>query len=224
METNCESCGSSIFEETGYGIDYCLACGVGKRGSIHPSYEYWTKDTIIPRQIYTRRKRFKKYFFRAMRRQSSNTIPEETWVYLISHGPYQSAQHIQRTLKAARHLKRKCYDSLPFLTAALCPHIQVPVIGESERIRAFEMFDRIDQAIGKGPFVSYLYCLEYILEKMGRHDVCVNINTIQCPKRRTSYKQRLDEIFATPIPPERSVLNHWFRCHKRGGNPVVPSP
>ena len=211
-------CGSSNYEETGYGLDFCLACGVGMRGSIQPENEYWTKDTIMPRQIYTRRKRFKKYFFRAMRRQSSNTIPQETWEYLLARGPFRSAKHIQRVLKSARNLKRKCYDSLPFLTAALCPHIKVPVLTEEERIRAFELFDRIDKAIVKGAFVSYLYCLEYILKKLGRQDVCEHINTIQCHKRRASYKIRLDNIFQSNGIP---VLN-YFRSRKSDENPEVP--
>ena len=155
-----------------------------------------------------------------MRRQSGNTIPQETWEYLLSRGSYRSAKHIQQTLKAARHLKRKCYDSLPFLTAALCPHIVVPVVTEEERVQAFDLFNKIDRAIVKGPFVSYLYCLEYILRKMGRDDVCEHINTIQCPKRRAAYKKRLDNIFHTV---ERSVLS-YFTFHRSGGNLEAPSP
>ena len=188
-------CGSSFFEETGHGLDFCLKCGTGRRGTLQPECSYWLKDTILPRQIYTRRKRFKKYFFRVMRRQSANTIPQETWEYLLARGPYRSSKDIQRTLKSARHLKRKCYDSLPFLTNALCPHIKVPVLTEQDRISAFELFDKIDRSILKGPFISYLYCLEYILHKLGRSDVVNHINIIQCSKRRASYKKRLDDIF-----------------------------
>ena len=116
----------------------------------------------------------------------------------MEHGPYRDAKHVQLTLKQARQLKRKCYDSLPYLTAALCPHINVPCLNESEKERALHMFDRIDRSIRSGPFVSYLYCLEYILKRMQRHDVCIHINRIQCPKRRATYKMRLDEIFGAP--------------------------
>ena len=109
--------------------------------------------------------------------------------------PYRNAKHIQLTLKQARNLKRKCYDSLPFLTSLLCPHIVVPSLDELEKARALQMFNQIDRAIQTGPFVSYLFCLEYILKKMGRADVCVNLNQIQCPKRRAAYTTRLNDIF-----------------------------
>jgi hypothetical protein len=98
-------------------------------------------------------------------------------------------------LKQARHLKRKCYDSLPFLTAALCAHIIVPTLNEIEKGKAIRLFNQIDAAIMRGPFVSYLFCLEYILKKMGRDDMVPYINKIQCPKRREKYKQKLNGIF-----------------------------
>jgi len=156
---------------------------------------YSHQNPIPGHQSYTRLKRFKKYLCRAMRQQSSCTVPRETWDYLLSHRPYRDARHIQLTLKQARALKRKCYDSLPFLTSLLCPHIVVPTLNEMEKARALQMFGQIDQSIQEGPFVSYLFCLEYILKKMGRHDVCANINKIQCPKRRAAYNTRLNDIF-----------------------------
>ena len=64
-----------------------------------------------------------------------------------------------------------------------------------EKAAAMRLFERIDTAITSGPFVSYLYCLEYILERMGRSDVCKHINQIKCPKRRAAYKIRLNAIF-----------------------------
>ena len=222
MSPSACKCGSTSFEETGHGLDFCLQCGLGRRGTLKPECAYWSQDNIIPKQVYTRQKRFKKYFFRVMRRQSANTIPQETWEYLLARGPYRCSKHIQRTLKAARHLKRKCYDSLPFLTDALCPHIKVPVLTENERKIAFDLFDKIDKAIVKGPFVSYLYCLEYILMKMGRSDVCRHINTIQCPRRRTSYKKRLDVIFkyhkSDEIPVVRDLSQFGF-CSRSVGEP-----
>ena len=196
----CSKCGNTDFdEEGGYGIDFCLHCGVGKPGTlVNSNMGYFRADRVLPKQCYTRVKRFKKYLFRAMRQQAASSVPEETWQYLMSRGPYRDAKHVQLTLKQARHLKRKCYDSLPYLTAALCPHVQVPSINETEKDRALHMFQRIDRTIRSGPFVSYLYCLEYILKKLHRKDVCIHINCIQCPKRRATYKMRLDKIFGTP--------------------------
>jgi len=195
MEPECDSCGGSIFEETGYGINFCVHCGMGKPGMpIVNETTFFRSDRVFPKQCYTRLKRFKKYMHRAMRMQSSSTIPQETWQYLLDHRPYTNAQHVQTVLKKARHLKRKCYDSLPFLTNALCPHIEVPELDQKEKARALHMFRKIDRAI-KGPFVSYLYCLEYILRAMGRGDMCPYINRIQCPKRRARYKTKLDGIF-----------------------------
>jgi len=210
--TECSSCGHDSFdEEGGYGLDYCLHCGTGKPGSLmnFRTMNFFRTDRILPKQCYTRLKRFKKYLFRAMRRQAASSVPEETWQYLMDRGPYRGAKHVQLTLKQARHLKRKCYDSLPYLTAALCPHLQVPNIGEAEKERALHMFRRIDRAIRSGPFVSYLYCLEYILQKLHRKDMCTYINRIQCTKRRATYKARLDKIFEAP---ERDTIQDILRC------------
>ena len=130
----------------------------------------------------------------ANRAQSSTTIPEETWQYLIERGPYRDAKHLHRTLKGAKHLKRKCYDSLPFLCSHLC-QTKVPRLSPSEMTRAMELFDWIDRQLSGKTMISYLFCLEYILKKLGRADVCEFINCIQCPKRRATYKMRLDKIF-----------------------------
>ena len=201
----CKECGSDSFVEGGFGLDSCLRCGSTSLGGFGAEVTYWNPNQALPKAFYTRRKRFKKYLSRAMRRQSSSTVPQETWKYLMERGPYRSARHVQQTLKAARHLKRKCYDCLPYLTAALCPGVKVPVLTEAERVRALEMFDRIDIAIKTGPFVSYLFCLEYILKRMGRSDVCDHINRIQCSKRRAAYQRRLDTIFDEPRRPS----NFW---------------
>ena len=117
-------CGSVQFDsEGGYGMAYCLQCGIAKRIDLQTYQSFSSFERIPGHQSYTRRKRFKKYLCRAMRQQSSCTVPRETWDYLLSKRPYRDAKHIQWTLKQARHLKRKCYDSLPFLTAALCPGV-----------------------------------------------------------------------------------------------------
>ena len=155
---------------------------------------YWPRDRIMPRQIYTRRKRFRKYLQRANRQQSANTVPEETWVYLMDRQPFRNAGAVYACLKSARHLSRKCYDSLPLICHHLCKE-PVPSLSEKEVNVAMDLFDRIDQSVEKGPFISYLYCLEYILRQLGREDMVAYINHIKCAKRRRAYKQRLDGIF-----------------------------
>ena len=77
----------------------------------------------------------------------------------------------------------------------------------SEKKNAIDLFGTIDAAVREGPFVSYLFCLEYILRKMGRSDMCTHINKIQCPKRRKKYKARLDEIFGKGA----SILTNLLR-------------
>ena len=196
----CE-CGHNSFESEGFGIDFCLACGLGRVSQMEKIASAFNPQTpLAGHQSYTRVKRFKKYLCRAMRQQSSCTVPRETWDYLLTKRPFRDAKHIHMVLKKARHLKRKCYDSLPFLTSMLCPHVDVPTISEGEKTRALWLFRKVDNAIKDGPFISYLFCLEYILEMMGRHDVCEHINKIQCPKRRVAYAKRLDTILKSPNP------------------------
>ena len=190
----CE-CESTFFEDEGFGIECCLKCGLARASKTTGHFGFCEQDRLVGNQSYTRLKRFRKYLCRAMRQQSNCSVPRETWDYLLSKRPFRNARHIQMVLKQARHLKRKCYDSLPFLTSMLCPHVTLPHITESEKQVAIQMFNVVDTAIREGPFVSYLYCLEYILKRMQRPDVCEHINKIQCPKRRAAYKVRLDKIF-----------------------------
>ena len=205
------TCGFKHFEESGFGMDFCLQCGVGRRSQADMiETRYTTSTPLSGHQSYTRVKRFKKYLCRAMRQQSSCTVPRDTWDYLLEHRPYRNAKHIQHTLKKARHLKRKCYDSLPFLTSLLCPNVNVPNIEEHEKTQALYHFSKIDRAIKTGPFVSYLFCLEYILTKIGRADMCDYINKIQCPKRRSAYKVKLDQIFGRK---ESDRIRCLFRTH-----------
>ena len=209
MEGEPCSCGSRFFDQGGFGLDFCLGCGVGRRAELDRTGTFAQQERIPGHQSYTRLKRFKKYLCRAMRQQSSCTVPRETWDYLLSRRPYRDAKHIQWTLKQARHLKRKCYDSLPFLTAALCPGVQVPTMNLTEKKNAIDLFQTIDASVREGPFVSYLFCLEYILRKLGRSDMCLHINQIQCPKRREKYKARLDGIFGEVTP----VITSLLRTH-----------
>lgn len=190
------TCGGRFVDEDSIGWEFCTGCGVGRVALLPPlGVSYSPCDRIAGAQSYTRLKRFKKYLSRAMRAQSFRTVPQETWEYLFERRPFRDSRHIQVALKKARNLRRKCYDSLPLLTAELCPHIKMPHMSEAERIRAIELFRVIDQAVREGPFISYLFCLEYILCTMGRPDMCQHINRIQCPKRREAYKRRLDTIF-----------------------------
>ena len=127
-------------------------------------------------------------------KQSANSVPDDTWAFLIDHGPYDSPAHILRTLKKAK-LKRKCYDCLPLLTHHLCPNISVPRLTEREQRCALEYFSVIDRAFPHtGSFMSYLYVLEFILISVGRADVLPYISRIQCQKRRAKYGTRLAAI------------------------------
>jgi len=202
------SCGCRFFDNTGgYGLAFCLECGKATRADIRQFETFVSQERIPGHQSYTRLKRFKKYLCRAMRQQSACTVPRDTWDYLLLHRPYRDAKHIQWTLKQARHLKRKCYDSLPFLTAALCPHVILPNMTQLEKKIAIDKFKTIDNAVKEGPFVSYLFCLEYILKSMGRADMCVHLNQIQCPKRREKYQEKLDKIFqSSSLPPTITSL------------------
>ena len=162
--------------------------------------------------VYTRRKRFRKYLMRANRTQSLTTVPQETWEYLIARKPYRDAAEVHRTLKRAKHLKKKCYDSLPFMCSHLCD-IPVPHLTVKEMARAMEMFDLIDRQLNDQPMISYLFCLEYILKEIGRFDMIPFINRIKCEKRRRHYTARLDTMFlvggkldSTPIT--RLLLRH----------------
>ena len=197
MDTKCKAC-SILCVQTGYGSMVCPWCGREDFRTIYDSHNAYCAYSVplVPPATYTRMKRFRKYLQRAARQQSTSTVPPGTWDYLFAGKPYSCPGAILRRLKRApKHICKKCYDSLPYLTAALCPQITVPCINENEKEQALQMFTRIDCAIRSGPFVSYLYCLEYILKRLHRSDICEHINCIQCPKRRATYKFRLDKIF-----------------------------
>ena len=145
---------------------------------------------------YTRRKRFRKYLLRANRNQSANTVPPETWEYLMQFAPFRSPGDLHRCLKAAKHLRRKCYDSMPLMCTHLCEGT-VPSLASAEITRAMHYFDTIDRTLraNNEPMISYLFCLEFVLRKLGREDMLVFINRIKCPKRRHRYHDRLTDIF-----------------------------
>ena len=179
-------------------MDTCMKCGLCQPGAITELNQYISTDRIVPSSCYTKRKRFKKYLMRANRNQSANTAPPETWRYLIRHGPYKSPEELYRRLKAAKGLKRKCYDSLPLMCSHLCK-TTVPSLTSDEINHAMRQFDIIDRHLRRNgePMISYLFCLEFILRKMNRHDMIVFINRIKCPKRRRTYQERLTSMFAS---------------------------
>ena len=147
---------------------------------------------------YTRVKRFRKYLNRAAMQQSANTVPNATWEYLLPAAPYASPEAIVRRLKAGTGIGKKCYDSLPFLVQHMCPHLQVPHLPLQDQERAMRVFQVLDRAYDAGErFVSYLFVLEYILEKIGRGDMLPFINKISCRKRRAAYRVRLDNVFSS---------------------------
>ena len=202
----CPHCNKYAFWELHYnGKASCTACGVlcdswafeGFQTSY--AHGYSPVNSLQQNQVYTRTKRFVKYLNRASMKQSVNSVPDDTWEYLLQRAPYKSPGHILRTLKKAK-LKRKCYDCLPLLTHHLCPDVSVPRLSEREQRRALEYFDIIDQAFPHtGSFMSYLYVLEFILIQVGRQDVLPYISRIQCQKRRAKYGTRLAAIIRDAI-------------------------
>ena len=185
--------------ETEYGSQVCTLCGVENFHSILCSSAS-TQAYCVPlcsTATYTRLKRFKKYLNRSTMSQSQSSIPAVTWDYLLAGSPYSSPQAIVRRLKKApKHVRKKCYDSLPLLVHHLCPNCKVPRLTEMEKKLAIRAFLVLERAYQEGEqFVSYLYALEYILLLIGRADMLPSINKISCKKRRAAYKLRLDRIF-----------------------------
>ena len=200
MEPPCTECKTTRdMRQTPYGTLVCTRCGVENFTwilSAQSSYSAYCVP-LHSQATYTRLKRFRKYLQRASMQQSAATIPECTWDYLLVGQPYRGPCNIVRRLKKApRHIRKKCYDSLPLLVKMLCPHIDVPRLTESDKLNALTAFRKLDSAYNNGePFVSYLFALEYILKLIGRSDVVPFINKICCRKRRIAYRRRLNKIF-----------------------------
>ena len=128
----CPHCENVAYWDLHYnGSASCTSCGTLSTANAFEGFEttyihgYSPLNTLQQNAVYTRLKRFQKYLNRASMRQSMNSVPDDTWRYLIDRGPYNSPGHILRTLKKSK-LKRKCYDCLPMLTHHLCTHINVP--------------------------------------------------------------------------------------------------
>ena len=201
MENPCTNCKDKTYlRHTEYGTLVCTQCGVEDFTFVLSSASAYSPYCVPLHSAatYTRVKRFRKYLQRASMQQSSASIPETTWAYLLAGRPYTTPGHIVRRLKKApKHVRKKCYDSLPLLTKHLCPHIEVPRLSESDKLCAITSFRTLDTAYNNGePFVSYLFALEYILELVGRTDVVPFINKICCRKRRAAYRLRLNKIFS----------------------------
>ena len=196
MDT-CATCPENRMLETG-NSQICTLCGREKfvcNPLMQPSSR-WGME-LRPTQTYTRLKRFRKYLQRAGRQQCAASVPQETWEYLLARRPYRGPRHIVLTLKrAGKRLRKKCYDCLPLLAHNLCPHLNVPTLDEAEKLRALSLFGVLDRAFKRdGPFVSYLFALEYILRLLGRRDVLPYINKIQCPTRREAYNMQFARLF-----------------------------
>ena len=205
MEPPCPECkNAEDIRLTDYGTLVCTRCGVENFTWILSAQSSYS-PYCVPLQsqaTYTRTKRFRKYLLRASMQQSAATIPESTWDYLLKgckDKPYRSPASIVRRLKTApKHIRKKCYDSLPLLVKMLCPHISVPQLTESDKLCAMTAFRKLDSAYKNGePFVSYLYALEFILQHIGRSDVLPFINKICCRTRRSAYRLRLKKIFSS---------------------------
>ena len=183
---------------TDIGSLVCTYCGTEEFDFLNAMYGRQLPYCVplMPTVSYTRSKRFRKYLQRASMQQSGNSVPEATWKYLFEGGPYSNPGAIVRHLKRApKHIRKKCYDSLPLLTKTLCPHVQVPTLSEKDKNQALAAFRTLDDAYNQGePFVSYLYALKFILKRIGRGDVLPFLNKIQCKKRRFAYQRRLQKI------------------------------
>jgi len=182
------------------GTATCTACGVLNHSGAFEGFEasfvhgYSPLNTLQQNIAYTREKRFQKYLNRASMKQSMNSVPDETWKFLLKNKPYTGPGHIMRTLKKSR-LRRKCYDCLPLITFHMCPACKVPRITERENKCALEYFRSIDRAFPhKGSFMSYLFILEFVLCAMGRSDMMPFLSRIKCKKRRAKYGHRLSAI------------------------------
>ena len=213
-EASC-ACGSTVLHQMQNGTAVCTNCGILMGNMPFMVHTYVSTVPLYQNQIYTRRKRFRKYLQRASRNQSMSTVPEETWRYLIRRGPYAGLKGILRALKRSK-LRRKCYDSLPLMCEHLCEN-SVPFLDESEKSEAMLLFDVIDKALQPPKqFVSYVYALEYILRRLGRPDMIPFINTIQCRKRRQKHNSLLDSIFRqfdTPASEESCQYHSYSKSH-----------
>jgi hypothetical protein len=120
LEPACKSCSRRTLIDTNYCTRVCCSCGTEHPGhlvqglSITSAYQIPLKSQCN----YTRVKRFRKYLQRACMQQTSNSVPQATWEYLLDRAPFRGPKHIVSTLKRSG-LRKKCYDSLPFLVNAL---------------------------------------------------------------------------------------------------------
>jgi len=210
------ACGNTLQWELHLnGTASCMECGTlcvneefDNMGGENFMHSFQSMSVLCQTQTYTRAKRFKKYLARACMRQSNNSVPDQTWKYLLDRRPYKGPRHILRVLKGAgRTLRKKCYDCLPMLVHHLCD-IKVPVLSDVEVAVAVELFKAIDAAFPKeGGFMSYAYALEFILCKMNREDLLPFLSRIQCTKRRAHYQQLLTRVFKGELVGETRLVS-----------------
>ena len=72
MEIEPCECGSKFYDMSGgFGMDFCLTCGLGRTSQMEIVPVGYTHQNPIP--SYTRLKRFKKYLCRTATRNTSNS-------------------------------------------------------------------------------------------------------------------------------------------------------
>ena len=83
----CIACGAAtVFDYIGAGIRSCTLCGTTQMGPMEEYDMMWCPNEQMVRTCYTRLRRFRKYLSRACNMQSSSTVPDETWQYLMERG------------------------------------------------------------------------------------------------------------------------------------------
>ena len=94
----------------------------------------------------------------------------------------------------------------------------VPTLTDEEIRKAMRYFDTIDRYLMRNQMsmISYLFCLEFILLKLGRPDMLPFLNRIKCSKRRRMYNERLSTIFSSN---SCTILNMLMKGTVYGKNP-----
>ena len=106
----CSECGRDVvWEYMGSGIKFCTTCGTMNKGTFE-EYDKWSPNEQITRSCYTRSKRFQKYLAHACRMQSSSSVPNDTWEYLIRVGPFSNPAQIKEKQARSQMLRQLAPD------------------------------------------------------------------------------------------------------------------
>ena len=95
----CPHCDKLAFWELHYnGKASCTACGTlcaSLFEGFQTSYAhgYSPVSTLQQNQVNTRTKRFLKYLNRASMKQSANSVPDDTWAFLMDHALQKPRTH-----------------------------------------------------------------------------------------------------------------------------------